>query len=1120
MPWTNTQQWLTEEESTLLSRVPLLRRFVSVPDQTAHEHLRQDIADALSTWAENSETEVADCRQLYQTTLKEPWLRSDKKAATDRAIPTLDDITPIEQQIDALNQQLESAVETGTAAYDIEHTPPTSQQLWCAYLTKSELEQFNDLKRQLTALQAAVKIRDDVETIRRRHRNLCRPSTSLRKYDEYLPSDEQQQLIRKLESLVSRVTDARNQLETPPQAVRDRLDELESQLRADREFVEQYNEGGENIEGFVAHEIERSRHLFEEYDDENHSLNTKQAQAVVRNNRANQVVAGPGTGKTVTLTARIAYLIHELGVDPEEIIALTLTNSATEEMEQRLEEWFDINSVECSTFHSFGLNIAMDYLDRPRDLIVGDDILNFIKDTVPERRRTDPEFREFYAEFLRRLNTDLLQQSEFDTREEFFEARREKRYTTLKGEEVESHAEKKIADWLFEHGVEYRHEDLATWAETAADKGSYNPDFYLPDHDLYIEHWGLDENADVAPWFSWTSEEYIEKLLWAREQFETAEKFGLINTYEFQHENGRLEQVLAHRLELNGVSLTPKSTTQLIEDTYQYNDVEGQIYSKFKDFVQKARQFNLSRDEIRRHLTEDDPRQYYFGQCGIKLYEDFAEYIDANRLMIFSDMISTAIDAVADPGTAYADQYEHVLVDEFQDVSGMNVELLSRFTDGADNPRLFCVGDDWQSIYSFQGSEVKYFVEFGDHFAPHTRTMLTKNYRSPSQVVRTGEALIEHNDKQISKQQRVESGTEADPQLHILPDGSRYEYKESVGEFAAERTQRYLEDESAVPEDIMILCHLDRGAPYLDAVKTKLEQRRIPYDGKDDQYRTNSGPWSAVGYDDDCVSVFSIHQSKGREAEHVIILHATDDDDGIPLADRDNLLAPVEPVDTNSEAEARRLFYVAITRAEQTLDICTQRGNQSKFVNEIEAHLTDIHQLNALDSADDTVTVEGVVTTINDDSHESKQQEGTFTDETGACQFIIWDGTDVTMLEQQMRYQLRGVRVDEFQGRVQLHLTEATEILSLGKADSEPESTDTIVEAEVQSLFDDLPDNIQQKGYAWDGSEELYVTVWSGNDSPELSEGTTYQFINPRLDEWKGTTDLIVHSDTRIEPAE
>ncbi|MFU1779948.1 UvrD-helicase domain-containing protein [Haloarcula japonica] len=1120
MPWTHTQQWLTEEESPLLSRVPLLRRFVSAPDPTAHERLRQHLADVFATWAENSETEIADCLDLYRTTLKEPWLRSDTEAATDRALPSLNDITPIKQQMDALKQQLESAVDSGTAEYNITNTPPTNQGLWYAYLTKSEVEQIEEVGRQLTALQAAVKIRDDVETVRRRYRNLGGPSTSLREYDEYLPSDEQQQLIGKLESLVNRVTDARNQLASPPPAVRDRLDELESQLRADREFIQQYNDGGEKIEGFVAHEIERSRHLFEGYDEENHSLNTKQAQAVVRNDRANQVVAGPGTGKTVTLTARIAYLIHQLGVDPEEIIALTLTNSATAEMEQRLEEWFDITSVECSTFHSFGRGIAMDYLDRPLDLIADDDIHNFIKDTVPERRQTDPEFREFYAEFLRRLNTDLLEQSEFDTREEFFEARREKRYTTLKGEEVESHAEKKIADWLFEHGVEYRHEDIATWVETAADKGSYNPDFYLPDHDLYIEHWGLDENAEVAPWFSWTSEEYIEKLRWAREQFETNEKFGLIDTYEFQHQDGRLEQVLEHRLEVNGVSLTPKSTTQLIEDTYQYNDVEGRIYSKFEDFVQNSRQFDLSPDEIRRHLTEDDPRQYYFGQCGIKLYEDFAEYLDANQLMIFSDMISTAIDAVADPGTAYADQYEHVLVDEFQDVSGMNVELLSRFTDGADNPRLFCVGDDWQSIYSFQGSEVEYFVEFGDHFAPHTRTMLIKNYRSPSQVVRAGEALIEHNDKQISKQQRVESGTEADPQLHILPDVSRYKYKESVGEFAAERTQRYLEDESAVPGDIMILCHLDRGAPYLDAVKTKLEQRRIPYDGKDDQYRTGSGPWSAVGYDDDGVSVFSIHQSKGREADHVIILHATDDDDGIPLANRGNLLAPVEPVDTSSEAEARRLFYVALTRAEQTLDICTQRGNRSKFVDEIETHLTDIHQLSALDSADDTVTVEGVVTSINDDSHESKQQEGTFTDETGACQFLIWDGADVTVLEQQMRYQLRGVKVDEFQGRVQLHLTEATEILPLRRADSEPASTDTIVEAEVQSLFDDLPDEIQQKGYVWDGSEEMYVTVWSGNGSPELSEGTKYRFINPQLDEWKGTTDLIVSSDTRIEPAE
>jgi len=54
----------------------------------------------------------------------------------------------------------------------------------------------------------------------------------------------------------------------------------------------------------------------------------------------------------------------------------------------------------------------------------------------------------------------------------------------------------------------------------------------------------------------------------------------------------------------------------------------------------------------------------------------------------------------------------------------------------------------------------------------------------------------------------------------------------------------------------------------------------------------------------------------------------------------------------------------------------------------------------------------------------------------------------------------------------------------------------------------------------WDGSEQLYVTTWVSEDPPDLREGITYRFVNPRLDERNGTTDLVVTSDTCIETAD
>src|SRR5690606_41478976 len=71
------------------------------------------------------------------------------------------------------------------------------------------------------------------------------------------------------------------------------------------------------------------------------------------------VVAGPGTGKTRTLTHRIAYLCAELGVDPGSCLAITFTRRAAEEMRSRLQVLLGPSAehVTVTTFHALGLRI-------------------------------------------------------------------------------------------------------------------------------------------------------------------------------------------------------------------------------------------------------------------------------------------------------------------------------------------------------------------------------------------------------------------------------------------------------------------------------------------------------------------------------------------------------------------------------------------------------------------------------------------------------------------------------------------------------------------------------------------------------------------------------------------
>ena len=79
---------------------------------------------------------------------------------------------------------------------------------------------------------------------------------------------------------------------------------------------------------------------------------------------------------------------------------------------------------------------------------------------------------------------------------------RSKRYTTLTKDKVKSISERDIANFLFRNRVNFVYEDEAKWAQTDKLHKTYHPDFYLPDYDVYIEHWGLDRNNQVANWFA------------------------------------------------------------------------------------------------------------------------------------------------------------------------------------------------------------------------------------------------------------------------------------------------------------------------------------------------------------------------------------------------------------------------------------------------------------------------------------------------------------------------------------------------------------------------------------------------------------------------------------------
>ena len=115
------------------------------------------------------------------------------------------------------------------------------------------------------------------------------------------------------------------------------------------------------------------------------NLNINQKKAVEHINGPMLVLAGAGSGKTKVLTSRIAYLI-ENGVSPDNILAITFTNKAAKEMQERVKKIIgtDAYLIQISTFHSLGLKLLKDnykYLGYDRNFVIldSDDTLTLVK---------------------------------------------------------------------------------------------------------------------------------------------------------------------------------------------------------------------------------------------------------------------------------------------------------------------------------------------------------------------------------------------------------------------------------------------------------------------------------------------------------------------------------------------------------------------------------------------------------------------------------------------------------------------------------------------------------------------------------------------------------------------
>jgi superfamily I DNA/RNA helicase len=314
---------------------------------------------------------------------------------------------------------------------------------------------------------------------------------------------------------------------------------------------------------------------------------------------------------------------------------------------------------------------------------------------------------------------------------------------------------------------------------------------------------------------------------------------------------------------------------------------------------------NLNRKTIAAKAAKDPHERVrdFYALC-MPVVDKYIAYCINKSFLDFNDMISRSIALLQnhkDIAHKFRNRYRYILVDEFQDVNNLQVELIKLLL--TKTTQLFCVGDDWQSIYGFRGSNVSYIIEFEKHFSPAKLIKLNLNYRSTQHIVGASNEVIKHNKFKVEKEIKASKQSE-----HKIVVYSGNNEEENI-RFCVD-TARGLLDDGMGSEDILFLYRRSKMyTPYF-------------FHFKNENLRVQSK---------------TIHAAKGLEAKIVFIIGLTDGYGGFPdiwLEDRIFQVVKKANHDLLLEEE-RRLFYVALTRAKEKLFLITEKGKESSFIKEI-----------------------------------------------------------------------------------------------------------------------------------------------------------------------------------------
>ena len=682
--------------------------------------------------------------------------------------------------------------------------------------------------------------------------------------------------------------------------------------------------------------------------DDNIKLDEEQSKAILADEKYSLIIAGAGTGKTTTMASKVKYLVEKKNIQPERILVMSYTRKATQELKSRIIDDFNI-PAHVTTFHSLGYEYIKEIFKDRKCIILDRNkkqeiFLNYFKELFKDKTKIEEIINNF--EVIKNMNSfifskyflnnyknfttydelidDYVNQKLLEAQKEGYDNHvrswierqllKEENIISIKGDFVKSAGEAIIANFLYKHGFDYLYEEV--YDELMDNRSVYKPDFTIEygGEKIYIEYFGLDDGE-----YNKIREKKIEYHKEHKNKFIELNKLPL----------SKIIEILNEKLKELNVEYQDRSSKEIYEHILRLNPL-SQVYP-FSNFLydcikyRKSSPYRDDKELINNYINSLSGLEKENVKVQAKYINDFYIYYSKqlyggeNYYFDFDDLLYYSVKYIEKLTIDTKLRFDYIIIDEYQDISNIKYELTYK-TAQRNNARVYAVGDDWQSIYSFSGSRIEYIYNFKQYFKGAKILSITKTYRNSQELINYSGEFVMRNANQIKKNLISEK--------HIdNPIIKRY-FDSEIGpnEEIECLKKTILEIHEKNPlHNILILARtnkmIDRcleDESLIDGIETKILFKN---------------------YEDIKIEGMTMHKSKGLTFDEVILIglnksfpSVKTEMTWIEMLYKNKTIEEAVPF-----AEERRIFYVALTRTKNYVyllcDINVKK--QSEFISEL-----------------------------------------------------------------------------------------------------------------------------------------------------------------------------------------